>query len=148
MRTQSKGHPPPLENKGQGTSLVVRGLRLWPPKAGDLGSTSGQETRFYILQVKILSASIKTQHSQINIETHTHTDIQLQNFPSFPSGTLSPWDTDSPRPPAVPGTQPPISISVNLTLASSNVHAQPYPSLCHTMNCSPQAPLPIAFSRQ
>jgi len=45
-----------------GTSLVVQWLRLHTPKAGG----PGQGSRSHILQLKILRAETKTQHSQIN----------------------------------------------------------------------------------
>ena len=47
------------------TSLVVQWLRLIP-NAGGLGSIPYQETRSHKLQLKILCASTKTQHHQIN----------------------------------------------------------------------------------
>ena len=49
------------------TSLVVQGLRPWAPNAGGPGSISDQGTRSHVLQLKILSASAKTQCNQINI---------------------------------------------------------------------------------
>ena len=56
-----------------GTSLIVQWLRLWAPNAGGLGLIPGQRTgshmlqlRVCILQLKILCAAVKTQHSQIN----------------------------------------------------------------------------------
>ena len=56
-----------------GTSLVVQQLRLHAPNAGSPGSIPGQGTRSRIpqlracmLQLKILCAASKTQHSQIN----------------------------------------------------------------------------------
>ena len=62
-----------IENES-GTSLVVRGLRLYTLIAGDLCSIPNQGTRSHMLQlracmpqVKILSATTKTQHGQINI---------------------------------------------------------------------------------
>ena len=54
-------------------SLVVEWLRFWAPNAGDLSLIPGQGTRshmpqlrVHILQGKILCATTKTQHSQIN----------------------------------------------------------------------------------
>ena len=61
------------------TSLVVQWLRLHAPKAGGLGSTPDQWTRSHMLQlrismlqIKILHAATKTQHSQINKYGGTH----------------------------------------------------------------------------
>ena len=42
-----------------GTSLVVQGLRFHTPDAGGLGSISGQGTKSYMLQLKILRAPTK-----------------------------------------------------------------------------------------
>ena len=50
----------------QGTSLVVQWLRLRAPSAGGLGSIPGRGTRSHMLQLKILHASTKNGHSQIN----------------------------------------------------------------------------------
>ena len=54
-------------------SLLVEWLRFWAPNAGDLSLIPGQGTRshmsqlrVHILQGKILCATTKTQHSQIN----------------------------------------------------------------------------------
>ena len=44
-----------------GTSLVVQWLRLCTLNAGGLGSISAQETRSQIPQLKILSATMKTE---------------------------------------------------------------------------------------
>jgi len=41
-----------LKNSKLGTSLVVQWLRLCSPSAGGLGSTLGQETRAYMLQLR------------------------------------------------------------------------------------------------
>ena len=56
------------------TALVVQWLRLCAPNAGDLGSISGHgirshmpQLRVYMLQLKILGATTKTWHSQIDI---------------------------------------------------------------------------------
>ena len=48
------------------TSLVVQWLRLRAPSAGGLGSIPGRGTRSHMLQLKILHASTKNRHSQIN----------------------------------------------------------------------------------
>ena len=48
------------------TSLVVQWLRLCALNAGGLGLIPGQGTRSHMLQLKILHAATKTQHSQIN----------------------------------------------------------------------------------
>ena len=57
----------------EGTSLMVQWLRLHAPNAGGLGSIPGQETRSLMpqlrprmLQLKILHATTKTQHSHNN----------------------------------------------------------------------------------
>ena len=54
-------------------SLVVQWLRFWAPNAGDLSSIPGQGTRshkpqrrVHMLQRKILCATTKTRHGQIN----------------------------------------------------------------------------------
>ena len=49
-----------------GTSLVVRWLRLDAPNAGDPASIPDQGTRSHMPQLKIPSATTKTQHRQIN----------------------------------------------------------------------------------
>ena len=49
-----------------GTSLLVQGLRLGIPSAGDLGKMPGHRTGSCMLQLKILCAAIKTQWDQIN----------------------------------------------------------------------------------
>ena len=49
-----------------GTSLVVQWLKLHSHNAGDLGLIPGQGTRSHMPQLKILHATTKTQHSQIN----------------------------------------------------------------------------------
>ena len=49
-----------------GTSLVVQWLRLCILEQEDLGSIFGQGTRYHTVQLKILHATTKTQHSQIN----------------------------------------------------------------------------------
>ena len=49
-----------------GTSLVVQWLRLHAPTAVVPGSILDQGTRSYMLQLKILPATTKTRHSQIN----------------------------------------------------------------------------------
>ena len=56
-----------------GSSLVIQSLRFHPPTAGSPGSIPGQGTRSHMLQLRvhklewdILSATFKTQHSQIN----------------------------------------------------------------------------------
>ena len=46
----------------QGISLVVQWLRPHAPNAGGPGSIPGQETRFCMLQLKILHAATKTGH--------------------------------------------------------------------------------------
>ena len=49
-----------------GTSLVVQWLRLCILEQEDLGLIFGQGTRYHTVQLKILHATTKTQHSQIN----------------------------------------------------------------------------------
>ena len=49
-----------------GISLIVQWLRLRAPKAGGLGSIPVQGTTSHVPQLKILHATAKTQHSQIN----------------------------------------------------------------------------------
>ena len=49
-----------------GTSLVVQWLRFHAPNAGDPGSIPGQGNRSHMLQLKILHATTKTCHNQIN----------------------------------------------------------------------------------
>ena len=58
----------PLRIKGfSGTFLMVRWLRLHALNEGGLGSIpAGQETRFRMLQLKILHAETKTWGSQIS----------------------------------------------------------------------------------
>ena len=53
------------KKKWTGTSLVVQWVRLQAPGAKGLGFIPGQRTRSHMLQLKILYASTKTQHSQI-----------------------------------------------------------------------------------
>ena len=48
------------------TPLVAQWLRLRALNAGGLGSIPGQGTRSHMLQLKILHAATKTQHSQMN----------------------------------------------------------------------------------
>ena len=48
------------------TSLVVQWLRLHAPNAGGPSLIPGQGTRSHVLQLKVLHAAAKTQHSQIN----------------------------------------------------------------------------------
>ena len=63
-------HLPGLINKvqwervGLGTSLVVQWLRLHAPSAGDLNLIPGWGTRSWMLQIKILHATTKTQNNQ------------------------------------------------------------------------------------
>ena len=47
---------------------MVQWLRLQATHAGGLGLIPGQGTRSHMLQLKILPAQTKTQHSQINKE--------------------------------------------------------------------------------
>ena len=49
-----------------GTSLVVQWLRLNAPNIEGPGSIPGQGTRSCWPQLKLLCATSKTQHSQIN----------------------------------------------------------------------------------
>ena len=49
-----------------GTSLVVQWLRLSTPGARGLSPIPSQGIRSHMLQLKILYASVKTRHSQIN----------------------------------------------------------------------------------
>ena len=53
-----------------GTSLVVRWLGLCAPNAGGLGSIPGEGTRSHMPLLKILHATMKTQHRQINKYFH------------------------------------------------------------------------------
>ena len=46
--------------------MVVQWLRLCAPNAGGPGSTPGQGTGSHMVQLKILRATTKTKHSQIN----------------------------------------------------------------------------------
>ena len=62
-----------MVSQSQFLALVVQWLKLCAPNSGCLGSIPGQETRFHILQLrvlmlqlKILSATAKTGHSEIN----------------------------------------------------------------------------------
>ena len=62
-----------LKTVTTGTSLVVQWLRLHAPNAGRPGSIPGQGTRSHMLQlrvcvpqIKMLRATAKTWHSQIN----------------------------------------------------------------------------------
>ena len=62
------------QNPKKGLPLVVQWLRLCAPNAGGTGSIPVQGTRSHMLQLKILHAAMKTQHSQINIsKTNKHT---------------------------------------------------------------------------
>ena len=45
---------------------MVQWLGLCTPSAGGPGSIPGQGTRAHMLQLKILDATTKTQHSQMN----------------------------------------------------------------------------------
>ena len=56
---------------GIGACFVVRGLRLHDPNAGGLSSIPGQGTRFHMPQLKILNATTKTQHTEINKKKKT-----------------------------------------------------------------------------
>ena len=64
-----------------GTSLVFQWLRLHAANAEGPGSIPGQGTRFHIPQLKILHATTKTQHSQINKNKHFKSPF---NSPSAP----------------------------------------------------------------
>ena len=55
-----------------GASLVIQWLRFWAPNAGGLSSILGQGTRSHMLQLKILHATTKTWHSQINELINKH----------------------------------------------------------------------------
>ena len=55
------------KKKKKRTSLVVQWLRLHVPNAEGLGSISGQRTRSLVAQLKIVYATAKSPHSQINI---------------------------------------------------------------------------------
>ena len=82
-----------------GTSLVVQWLGLHVPNAGGLGLITGQEARSHTLhlrvcklQQKILNATTKIQHSQINELTlkKPHLSINcLKNEPPLDSETIS-----------------------------------------------------------
>ena len=50
----------------EGTSLVVQWLNLHSPSAADPGLILGQGTRSHMPQLKILHATTKIRHSQIN----------------------------------------------------------------------------------
>ena len=56
----------PLRIRKLGTSLVVQLLRLCAPNAGSQGSTPARGTSSHMPQLKILQATTKTRHSQIN----------------------------------------------------------------------------------
>ena len=65
-----------MVSQSQFLALVVQWLKLCAPSSGCLGSIPGRETRFHILQLrvlmlqlKILSATAETEHSQIDNET-------------------------------------------------------------------------------
>ena len=56
-----------MENKKVcGISLILQWLRLRAPKAGGLGSIPVQGTMSHVPRLKILHATAKTWHSQIN----------------------------------------------------------------------------------
>ena len=55
-----------VKTPGPGTSLVVQWLRLHAPNAEVLGLIPGQGTISHMLQLKILRATAKIQHRQIN----------------------------------------------------------------------------------
>ena len=50
---------PMITCKMGGTSLVVQGLRLCPPSAGDPGSVLVLETRSHTLQLRVLMLQVK-----------------------------------------------------------------------------------------
>ena len=59
---------------------MVQWLRLHTFTAGGSGSIPGQGTRSHMPQLKILSATIKTQHSQ----KMTSIKKTIQRFPVYP----------------------------------------------------------------
>ena len=70
---QRKSYRTGVQNELEGASPVVQSLRLLAPNAADLGSIPSQGTRSHMVQprirmpqLKILSATTKTWHSQIN----------------------------------------------------------------------------------
>ena len=54
------------QEEGYGIFLVVQWLRLQAPNVGGPGLIPGQGTRSHTLQLKILHAVTKIQHSQTN----------------------------------------------------------------------------------
>ena len=82
-----------------GTSLVAQWLGLRVPYAGGLGLITGQRARSHMwqlrvcmLQLKILNATTKIQHSQINelILKKAHLSINcLKNEPPLDLETIS-----------------------------------------------------------
>ena len=64
----TKGKPTNIPEKNQDLKNLSKGLAsgwLHTHNAGGLGSISGQGIRSHMLQLKILSATTKNQHSQI-----------------------------------------------------------------------------------
>ena len=80
---------------------MVQWLRLSTPGARGLGSIPSQGTRSYMLQLKILYASMKTWHSQINKyflkrPRSESESCSVVSYSLLPHGLYSPYGLNSP----------------------------------------------------